>query len=127
MLFYLAHPVAADELHGVEDNLAHTLKMLRMVHEAGISVICPWFADIKAFDDTTYETRKTRMVVQKTLLLLCGGNIILTGHKLSSGMEEELDVVQLGRGRILDFIGVPDEELPEQLRIAFLRLAPHDY
>lgn len=115
-IFYLAHPVADDNYHGMQSNLAHTLKVLRICHEAGLTVICPWYADTQAFEDGDPLQRGVRMAIQKDIITALGGNLILAGHRISPGMLEEFQTAHTIEGSyIIDVVGVRDEDLLERL------------
>lgn len=116
MLYYLAHPVAADERFTFEQNKAHVLKVLSSIHNLGIDVICNWYADICFLNETDFETRERCLKRDCDLVGRLDG-IILTGHKLSSGMVRELEVVEdYNRWNredawpIVNLVGVPTKD-----------------
>lgn len=97
MLYYVAHPVAGDGIMTFEENKEHTLDCLKALYDKQWPIICPWWTDLHYLDDSNQSHRETAMERQLELLRLIGGNIILTGHKISAGMQLEM-VTAMGMG-----------------------------
>lgn len=91
-VWYLSHPLAADEKYTFAENVAHAKKMMRLCFDAGFRVVAPYLTIIEILDDDNIEHRRigleTDCVVAHAL-----GRIIMTGHKRSRGMLEEHDAV----------------------------------
>jgi hypothetical protein len=118
-LFYLAHPVAPDDLRGLSDNLAHTEKVAKILHDVGFEVICNWYLDVTILDDADPGIRERGLGRDFNLIIALKGNMILTGHKISSGMEAELVIAKGLRGTVINLIGISDEELKIQAEFAY--------
>ncbi len=88
MLWYLAHPIAPDDDHTYEDNMADARFWWCFLMRNGVTVCAPWFGLCHALDDSIPEDRTLGMKIDQAVLARCDG-IILTGHTLSSGMQRE--------------------------------------
>jgi hypothetical protein len=112
-LWYLAHPVRTDEYYSESENLEHALQVQQILHEkAGLMVINSWHSFCKIHENTpiTIELMKKMFEIDSIVVEHCDG-IILTGHRLSSGMQHELNVAISSRKDILDLIGIADDVL----------------
>lgn len=88
--WYLSHPLAPDEHYTFTENLNHTLRMLELVLEEGFLAVAPYHTHCLILDDNNPDHRRigleTDVVIAKAL-----GHIILTGHRISRGMQLEYD------------------------------------
>ena len=110
-VFYLAHPIKGDNVRTTEENLAHILVLQKLLLDAGIFAVAPYwtfvhflgsghdFPNFQDFLNADYECARKI------------GRIILSGHKLSSGMRFELTAVENEAGEIIDLVGIPDDEI----------------
>lgn len=113
-VWYLAHPVRGDGIYTQTENMAHVLKLIRTLYESNLYVIAPWFVDLAVFDDSDPEQRARGLMVDSYVAAKLG-RIVLTGHRLSSGMETELRAVERVGGMVLDLIGIPDADIPSTI------------
>jgi hypothetical protein len=122
-LWYLAHPVTPDDEHTFEQNLEHTRKMLRVCHTKGFYAIAPWYGMVEAYKEwrgtPEYAAFRELGLGMDEQTVAAFGNIILTGHILSSGMRRELDVIYkmyphtaVKHMRFIDCVGMDDSEIP---------------
>jgi hypothetical protein len=116
-VFYLSHPLAPDERFTFEQNMAHVVKLIKICFDEGWYVIAPYHTICMALDDDKPEDRVKGLECDCNVARLLG-NVILTGHKLSSGMEHEMDQAMACKngGLIYNFVGYSDEELKLTLR-----------
>lgn len=92
MLWYLAHPIAPDAEHTYEENMADARLWWVRLLRRGINVCAPWYGLCHALDDTKQEDRRLGMNIDQLVLSRCNG-IIATGHKISDGMQREIDAM----------------------------------
>ena len=104
-LWYLAHPVSGDDSHSLELNLATTLDIQQTLWLAGVNAVCPWFSLVKIFGPAEDETLDRALKVGFEIIRRFDG-LILTGHKLSEGMDAELRVALEFEKPIVNFIGM---------------------
>lgn len=90
-IYYLAHPVTADETYTTEQNLLHVRRVQKLLWEAGIRTVLPWSLHSKFLGNCE--------VVQ------CCDGIILVGHKLSEGMSYEKLAAESAGVPVYDMIG----------------------
>lgn len=115
-VWYLAHPVAGDERFTYDQNLEHVLKIAFLCFEEGFRVYVPWYAMCLIMPDSNPEYRRIGLEVDCELARLTG-LMIQTGHKLSSGMQQELDALNMEPETIcINCIGANDQEIRDQLR-----------
>lgn len=117
-VWYLAHPVAPDGEYSFEQNMAHALKIARMVWEIDYRVTLPWYAQCRFHSEDGEHGARHRaegLVVDEYVAARLG-KILLVGHRISSGMQKELDAVKAENGLVIDATGVPDRNLLEYLR-----------
>lgn len=111
-VYYLSHPVAPDDKYTVPENLDHTVKVLGIFFDAGYRVIAPWHSlclrkgDELMQDDDEY--REKCLVIDCDVVELCDG-VILVGHKISKGMQRELEA----HTNIINLVSIPDVNLIE--------------
>ena len=120
-VWFMGHPIAPDEKHGfVNENLTHVNKLVRIFYNAGFRVVTPYHNLVATLDDANPEMRRVGLEVDCVMVQMLG-RLILTGHKISNGMQIELDaLVELypeahTEGRVLNFIGIPDAHIPSVL------------
>lgn len=110
-VWYLSHPLAPDDRYTFQQNLDHTLHMLRLVLYEGYHAIAPYHTHCLVLDDTNSQHRclglETDVGTARAL-----GRIILTGHRISAGMQLELDTCH----RRIDLIGLNDDAARQVLR-----------
>lgn len=109
-IWYLAHPVASDGHSSLKENLIHTLEVSKIVWDAGFRIIAPWHTHCLFLDDTDKEHREAGMEVNRSIVRVCRG-VILTGHKLSSGMLEEKLIAEKVQIPVIDLIGLGGDQL----------------
>lgn len=121
-LYYVAHPVAADTEYTYEENLEHALWCYRQVLNAGYAAFMPWHTMLLVAPDGDVHWR-ARGIKLDCLTVARFDGIILTGHKLSGGMQRELLTfamcgnTDLPDGQaIIDVTGVPDSRLLIELK-----------
>jgi hypothetical protein len=118
-VWYMSHPLAPDGRYTFQQNMDHVVKLMRIFFDHDVHVIAPYHTACLALDDENPEHRRMGMECDcKTVQLL--GRVILVGHKLSTGMECErqviLDIQAAGKsGFIWNLIGVPDNEIAKWL------------
>lgn len=114
-IWYLAHPVASDEVKTIDQNLADILHLMRLFTRQGVKVQAPYYTLIQACEDNEPEIRLRGMEIN---LRICRtfGTILLTGHKVSKGMRDELDAATECKqgGVIFNFIGMSNAEIIAQ-------------
>jgi hypothetical protein len=127
-VWFLAHPVAGDERYTYENNMGmhcetvfpdtgHVIKCLRMCYSAGFHAIAPYYELCLALDDSNSDDRAAGMLTGLTLIKGLG-RLILAGHKIASGMEQEVAACCEVGGQIINLVGVPDKDFVSALRIA---------
>lgn len=124
-VWFLAHPVAGDERFTYEDNMGgdvhrsngHVVDLLTLCFRAGFPAIAPYHTLCLALDDNSENDRTAGMLVGTTLIKGLG-RLILSGHKLSRGMEQEVAACLSVGGHYLNLIGVPDRDFVEALKRA---------
>lgn len=114
-VWYLAHPVAPDPIRTYQENLSDVAVWMRICFEEGFRVIAPYHTICLALDDENQEHRRigleTDIYVAKKL-----GKIILSGHKLSSGMREEANAIVGMDGELIDLIEMDEQSARTHLR-----------
>lgn len=110
-VWYLSHPLAPDDRYTFQQNLDHTLHMLRLVLDEGYHAIAPYHTHCLVLDDQNHQHRciglETDVGVARAL-----GRIILCGHKFSSGMQIEAESCIAK----INLIGLKDWEAQAELR-----------
>lgn len=115
-VFYLAHPLSADEKYTYDQNMDHVLKIARIIIDNNIRVIVPWHTLCLCLDDSNPEHRRVGLEIDCFVASRMSG-VILTGHKLSSGMRQEAESCRhRGTGIVIDWIGAHDTLLPFKVR-----------
>jgi hypothetical protein len=114
-LFYLAHPLAPDDKYTFEQNMEHVVWVMRECYDAGIYVVAPYHTVSLALAENNLEHRRIGLEVDCNLVRKLDG-LILTGHKLSSGMQVERKVAVEAKLQTFDFIGVEDSDLKPALK-----------
>lgn len=115
-IWYLAHPLADDESYTFAQNMEHVVKLMRIFYEEGWYVVAPYHTICLALDDDNAEWRRIGLEVDCNVVRKLG-KLILTGHKLSSGMRNEfLSCMETPGGVVHNFIGFTDDQLRTILR-----------
>lgn len=107
---YMGSPVAGD----IESNLANAMAWLRFLrtHEPELAIIAPWIAAIlSGEDDNDPEQRARGLRDCCATASLCAG-IVLVGGRISSGMQRELDAVQMAGGWVSDLTSLGPKPPP---------------
>jgi hypothetical protein len=112
-VFYLAHPLTTDDKHTYEENMDHVLKVARILLDNGVRVIVPWHTLCICMDDSNPEHRKLGLEIDCYVAAKLG-RIILSGHKVSTGMAAEVRAVSAVNGHIENWVGVHDTMLPHR-------------
>ena len=106
-LWYLAHPVREDDIRSFDENLKHALKMQKILWGVGFEVINPWYTSVLLYGPGEEEVLQRAIEFDCAVIERCDG-LILTGHKLSSGMDIELrSAIDFGKN-VVNLIGLPD-------------------
>lgn len=108
-VWYLSHPLAADEKFSFEENMADVLRVMRLCFDEGFRVIAPYHTICLCLDDDNAEHRRIGLETDCTVAYQLG-RIIMSGHKTSRGMSCEFDAVHR---RIGDYIS----EFPSSLEL----------
>jgi hypothetical protein len=116
-VYYLSHPLAPDGDYTFQENMDHVLHLVKLFFDEGWYVIAPYHTICLALDDEKPEDRVKGLECDCNIARLMG-NVVLTGHKLSSGMRHERDEAMNCKrgGTIHNFVGYNDEELRVALR-----------
>jgi hypothetical protein len=116
-VWYLSHPLAGDDKYTFEQNMEHVIHVMRICYEEGWMVIAPYHTICLALEDDNPEWRRMGLecdcnVAQKL------GFMLMTGHKISSGMGHEAEASMRCKtgGIVHNFVGYNDEELRIALR-----------
>lgn len=89
----MAHPIAPDDRFTYEQNMQHILDMMQFFYvECGIRVIAPYHTMCLVLPDDQPEFRRIGLEVDLVVVRALG-RLILAGHKISSGMKDELVAV----------------------------------
>lgn len=117
-VWYLSHPLAPDEHMTFQQNMDDVIRIMRICFEEGVRVIAPYHTICLALDDDNSEWRRIGLetdcyVAQKL------GRIILSGHKLSTGMQNECDAAMKCKTgfHLLDIRGLHEDEIRDKLSI----------
>jgi hypothetical protein len=114
-VWFLAHPVAGDERFTYAQNMAHIEWVARECFRAGLLVIAPYVLTCRILDDALPADRALGMSVNDGVIRGLG-RLLMCGHKRSSGMQHELELVTtLLTHHVWDFVGIADAELPGEL------------
>jgi hypothetical protein len=115
-IWYMAHPIAADEHFSFDQNMDHVLHMAKLCFEEGFVVITPYHTHCLILDDLNPVHRKMGLDCDVEIVRMLGV-MILTGHKISRGMQLELDVLKQGPSNYwIDLTGLDDKTAREMLR-----------
>lgn len=118
MIWFMAHPIAPDERFMLQQNLDHVVHMMRLCFEEGFGVIAPYHTHCLALDETNLEHRNIGLNLNRRILSRCNG-LILTGHKVSQGMADEVQTAKRVQIPIIDCVALPDYNVRDILKIAF--------
>lgn len=107
-VWYLSHPLAADDKYTFEQNVAHCKKMVRLCLDCGYRVIAPYLTLVEVLDENNTEHRRIGLEIDCSVAYSLG-RIILCGHKMSRGMREEYEsVVRRGLNPLVCGLSVID-------------------
>jgi hypothetical protein len=108
-VFYLAHPLAPDDKYTFQQNMDHSVRMIRLCFDEGFRVVAPWHTICMALDDTNSEHRRIGLEVDCAIVHKLQ-RIILCGHKISRGMGLELSmIVSITSRNTINLVGMDDE------------------
>jgi hypothetical protein len=116
-IWYMSHPLAGDDKYTFEQNMEHVVHTMRIFYEEGWMVVAPYHTICLALWDDNPEWRRLGLEcdcnIARTL-----GFMVMTGHKISSGMKNEAEAAMRCKtgGVIHNFVGYNDEELRIALR-----------
>lgn len=112
-VWYLAHPVRDDSRFKEEENLDHAIRVQELLWKAGLVTVNPWFTYIKMFPrNNDFKLIEQCLEIDCHLIDLLG-KIVLTGHRMSHGMQTEALAAKESDAEILNLIGIPDRHLIE--------------
>jgi hypothetical protein len=117
IVWYLSHPLAPDDKFTFQQNMDHVIHLMRICYEEGVMVIAPYHTICLALDDDNPRWRRMGLECDCNMARLMG-YVLLTGHKLSSGMNHEAQESMACKsgGIIRNLIGYNDEEFRVALR-----------
>ena len=114
-LVYIAHPVATDEKFTTEQNVQDILRIVKNINngdrpvfppfEGKIVPCVPYLSDVLAMNDSISQERK--IGIDNGMAVINTGmfdELWLTGHKLSLGMQEEVNLFKLQGKPIINLI-----------------------
>lgn len=124
-IWYFAHPVAGD----AKANAARALRWFAWIRkkEPTAVIIAPWLASLLAGDVDDEPTHRPRAMRESRLIAAVADGIILAGGRVSSGMQDELDVCASNGGHVCDlsFLG-PEPPTDEELAELYARAKAFD-
>lgn len=105
-VWYLAHPLATDELYTYEQNMEHIVTTLRfLIRDCKLRVMAPYHTMCLALDDADDEERRIGLETDLSIVRQTN-RVILAGHKISSGMTDELLAAVKSSGYVWNFVGL---------------------
>lgn len=105
-VWYLAHPLATDELYTYDQNMEHVVTTLRfLIRDCKLRVMAPYHTMCLALDDADDEERRIGLETDLTIVRQTN-RVILAGHKISSGMTDELLATVKSSGYVWNFVGL---------------------
>lgn len=111
-VFYMAHPIQSDAKFDFNSNMSHVVEMLGFFSSLGIRCIAPYHTIILANANRDPAAIKagleTDIVVVKQTRRL-----ILVGHKISSGMKDELLAAREASAIVWNFVGLSRRGIAE--------------
>jgi hypothetical protein len=109
-LWYFAHPATGDDEHTFQENMAHALQMQKLIWNAGLNVVNPWYSLVEVFGPAEGDLLERAIGVDLAIIRHLDG-IVLTGHKLSAGMKTELEEAMLHDKGVINLIGLHDHQV----------------
>lgn len=110
-VFYMAHPVASDPKFDYEQNVTHIIEMMRFFfRKARVRVSAPYHTMLLALEDTDDAERREGLETD-LCIVRCMNRLILVGHKISSGMQDELYAASEAGATIWNFVGLTRGEI----------------
>lgn len=91
-VWYLAHPVNGDDEYTNEGNMKHIIELMQFFLENDVYVVAPYYAQCVAFPESNDERREQGLAIDCVTVQKLGA-LMLTGHKVSTGMRVELDAL----------------------------------
>lgn len=116
-LYYLAHPVRPDGTHSEKGNLQMARLFQRVINDAGVMVVNPWYTLILNYPDRDTKHIETFLQLDCEVVARFDG-VILCGHTLSSGMTRERDTAIDQGLEVINLVGYT----PAGVRRYFLEL-----
>lgn len=114
-VWYLAHPIAADDQFTTEQNLDHIKLLIGLLWSCGWIAIAPYHTQVLAVPDSP-QNRKLGLECDYKVIDALGGKVILAGHRVSSGMEGEINTAERCVDcEVVDLVGKTDSEIIEHL------------
>jgi len=111
-VYYLAHPIAADDLHTVEENLEHILVIQDILRKHNIFAVAPYWTYVKMYGSGRGKPDFSFFIEGDKECVRRMGNIILAGHRISYGMEQELSALEgLWSAEIIDLTRLTNKEV----------------
>lgn len=103
---YLAHPVSAPTQAGIEANLASARAWLKfLVNVTPWAISCPWMPYVEAL--TPEATYRQRGLADDLVMLERHDAIVLTGGRVSAGMQMEREHAAAHGLRVVDLTYIP--------------------
>lgn len=96
-LYYVAHPVGSDTTQGIRDNLERAQRWFRWLVQSfpDAAFTMPWLPYCLVLEET--EANRERGIRDDLEALRRCDGIVLCGGRISSGMQQEIDVaLELG-------------------------------
>jgi hypothetical protein len=93
-VWYLAHPIKADDKFSQHENMKDLLRWMKVCFDEGFRVIAPQHTICLVLDDTDLTHRNMGLEIDCTIAQMLG-RIIMTGHRVSIGMELEYKAAAL--------------------------------
>lgn len=116
-VFYMAHPVATDDFYDYDQNMDHILEMMRFFYEdCKVRVIAPYHTLLMFMDNKNEKHVKTGLEVDCAVVKRLH-NLILVGHKISSGMKDEQLAAAEASATIWNFVGLSRRGIRESKEI----------
>lgn len=113
-IYYLAHPVKSDEHFSVLENLQHALQAQKTLWELKIATIMPWWTYCQIYGAAEGELLTECLKLDEEVVTRMDG-LILTGHRISHGMQLELDMANEYGIEVIDLTGMPFADYKEGL------------
>lgn len=104
-VYYMAHPVAPDDKFTYQQNMDHILEMMKFLYvECNIRCVAPYHTMCLVLPEHEPIYRKIGLEVDLVIVRQMR-KLILVGHKISTGMRDELTAASESNSSILNFVG----------------------